>query len=437
MDQLWRDFSLWIFLALVSGLLAFKLGISVALVELLVGIAAGNTIHPEITPWVNFLAALGAVVLTFLAGAELETEVLRQHWKASLGIGFASFLLPFLLCWLLARHVLGWDSRAAQIAGLALSTTSVAVVYAVMVETRLNEKPLGKLILAACFVTDLGTVVALGLLFTSFDRWFWIFAGSLLVALPLLRHFAPLYFERVNSHISEPEVKFIYLALGILGLLAIRGGSEAVLPAYLLGMALADSFLRQRQLILRMRATTFALLTPFYFLKAGSLVDLRAVGASFGLVVIFFLAKVGAKFLGVSPVAALFRFSPRTNVYTTLLMSTGLTFGSIASLYGLTHGFVTQAQYSLLVTAVILTALVPTLIAQRCFAPRGEEHRAQGVAASRGTVLEEHERPGGRSTGTPGEKSVLELEGGKTDVPSHPLGLRRLRRSPAGSGEDG
>lgn len=384
MDQLWQEASVWLVLALIASLISLKTGVSVALVELFVGIAAGNTIHPEITPWVNFLAGTGALVLTFLAGAELESAVLRRHWRASLAIGLASFAFPFSLAMLAARFWLGWDMRAAEIAGLAMSTTSVAVVYAVMVESGLNETPLGKLILAACFVTDLGTVVALGLLFSRFDAWFWIFAAALAITLALLPRGMRGFLKAVNTHISEPEVKLLLLILFLLAFLAVKGGSEGVLPAYLAGMILADVFLASKELIRRLRATTFALLTPFYFLKAGSLVDLGAVLAAFGLVVVFFLVKVGAKFAGVVPAAALFGLSRRVNVYTTLMMSTGLTFGSISALYGLTNHIIDRAQYSVLVTTVILTAVVPTLIAQAWFVPRREEammHHEEGVTA--------------------------------------------------------
>jgi Kef-type K+ transport system membrane component KefB len=241
------------------------------------------------------------------------------------------------------------------------------------VETVLNETPIGKLILAACFVDDRGTVIALGLLFTSFGIWFWIFVVLTVLALFLLPKITPQYLKRVNAHSSEPEVKYIYLILLALAYLAVRGGSEGVLPAYLVGMVLADTFLANRELIRRMRATTFALLTPFYFLKAGSLVDLKAVVTGFGLVVIFFLAKSLSKFLGLYPAGVLFRFTAKINLYTTLMMSTGLTFGTISALYGLTHQIINREQYSILVVVVILTAIIPTLIAQAFFEPKGTE----------------------------------------------------------------
>ena len=69
------------------------------------------------------------------------------------------------------------------------------------------------------------------------------------------------------------------------------------------------------------------------------------------------------------PAAAIFKLPPRDRAYTTLLMATGLTFGSIAALYGLTHHLIGKSQYTELVTVVILSAFVPTLIAQQFFRP--------------------------------------------------------------------
>ena len=370
MEELWLQALIWFTLALISSFISFRLAISAALIELIVGIVAGNTIHPKVTPWVNFLASFGAVILTFLAGAELEPEVIKAYWKESLVLGFISFFAPFLGGWVVSQFLLGWDLRQAQLAGIALSTTSVAVVYAVMIESGLNERPLGKLILAACFVTDLGTVIALGLLFAEIGFYFWLFAVVTLVVLFILPPITKRYFALVKNHPSEPEVKFIFVILCALAFLAVKGGSEAVLPAYLVGAFLANLFLKNRELIKRLRAATIALLTPFYFLKAGSLVDLKAVLGSLGVLVVLFLAKTISKFLGLYPAGMLFKFTPRLNMYNTLLMSTGLTFGTISALYGLRNGIIDKTQYSLLVVAIILTAIIPTLIAQSLFYPR-------------------------------------------------------------------
>jgi Kef-type K+ transport system membrane component KefB len=372
-EQLWWEASIWILLALASSLLSLKIGISVALVEIIVGIIAGNTIHPNITPWVKFLSSFGAVILTFLAGAELERDVIKKYWKESLIFGLIGFFAPFIGAWLIAQFILGWELKQAQLAGIALSTTSVAVVYAVMVETGLNEKPLGKIILAACFVNDLGTVIALGLLFTKINITLIIFTVATILAIIILPKFSEIYFRVVKNHPSEPEVKFIFLILSLFGLFAVKSGSEAVLPAYLIGAALANLFLENRELVKRMRATTIAILTPFYFLKAGSLVNLQSILTQIGALTVLFFAKVISKFVGLYPAGVAFRFRTKVNLYNVMLMSTGLTFGTISALYGLEHNIIDQNQYSLLVTVVILSALIPTYIAQKFFYPKDEE----------------------------------------------------------------
>ena len=180
MDNIWLTSALWIGLALLSSLISIRIALSVALVEIVVGAFGGNLIGMPLTPWINYLAGFGAILLTFLAGAEIDMVVVRRNLGASLGIGIFSFLLPYLGCMLAARYLLGWPWPQAQIAGISLSTTSVAVVYAVMVETGLNKTELGKIILAACFVTDLGTVLTLGLVFASFTIWLLAFAVAIL-----------------------------------------------------------------------------------------------------------------------------------------------------------------------------------------------------------------------------------------------------------------
>jgi len=368
-DNIYLIAAAWIGLALLASVISLRLGISVALVELFLGVLAGNVLHFQTTAWIDFLASFGSVLLTFLAGAEIDPESLRRQLKPSLAIGAVSFLLPFLGALAVTFFVLHWDLRAAEIAGIALSTTSVAVVYAVMIEAGLNTTDLGKLILAACFVTDLGTVLALGVLFASINGWLALFVVATAVVLWKLSAITRWVIAHWGSRVSEPEVKFIFLVLLFLGGLATIAKSEAVLPAYLVGLVIANVFMHDKLVVLRIRSIAFALLTPFFFIKAGTLVSLPALVAGLGLIVLLLGVKVVSKFLGVWPLTQIFRMSVRVGNYTTLLMSTGLTFGSITALYGLTNHIITQSQYTILVTVVIGSALIPTFIAQRWFLP--------------------------------------------------------------------
>lgn len=369
MENMWLVAAAWMLLALAASVLSIRLGISVALVEIFVGVLGGNVLDLHSTPWIDFLATFGSALLTFLAGAEIDPDSLKKHLTPSLVIGTSAFLFPFFGAWAFAQLVLGWDLHASQIAGIALSTTSVAVVYAVMVETGLNATDLGKLILAACFVNDLGTVLALGVLFASFDAWMIVFVAVTALVLWKLQPVTRWVIEAWGGHVSEPEVKFIFLVLFFLGWLSTAAKSEAVLPAYLVGLVIAGVFVRDRILVHRMRSIAFAMLTPFFFIKAGTLVSLPALVGGVALVGAFLAVKMVTKLIGVWPVTRVFRLTPRESNYTTLLMSTGLTFGSISALYGLTNGIIDRTQYTVLVTAIVGSAVVPTFIAQTWFLP--------------------------------------------------------------------
>ena len=376
LGNIWFIASFWIGLALFASLVSIRLGISVALVEILVGVAVGNLHgggHPQIlhtTEWTNFLAMLGSGVLTFLAGAEIDPASLRANLRASLSIGTLSFLCPFLGVWLFAQFGLGWPMRQAWIAGIALSTTSVAVVYAVMIEGGLSSTAMGKMLLAACFITDFGTVLALGILFADFNIWLVVFVAVTAVTLWYMPRWTQGLINRLGqTRVSEPEVKFLLLVLFFLGGLASTANSEAVLPAYLLGLVVAGVFLRDKTLVHRMRSIAFAIFTPFYFIKAGLLVSLPALASAVGVIAILLALKMGTKYASVWPLARKFFMRSGEANYTALLMSTGLTFGTISALFGLQNHIIDQKQYSMLVTVVILSAFVPTIIAQRFYQP--------------------------------------------------------------------
>lgn len=369
MEQNFAIGTQWVFLALIATVLSIRLGISVALMEIAVGVIGGNAMHIEITPWVTFLAGFGAVLLTFLAGAEIDPDSLKKNIKQSLVIGILSFLVPFVTGMFFAEQMFGWDANAAKIAGIALSTTSVAVVYAVMVESGLSAQKLGQAILAACFVTDVGTVLALGFLFTGFSMRVVYFTIVMVIAVWLITPLATKVFQWYGGRVSEPEIKFIFLILLALAYLAVISGSEAVLPAYIVGMAMAGFFKKYKETLTKMRAIVFAVFTPFYFIKAGALVSIGALYTMSGAIVVFLILKVVAKFIGVLPATRFFNYNRKIGIYTTLLMSTGLTFGTISSLYGLTNHYIDSNQYTVLVAAVILSAIVPTMIAQKWFFP--------------------------------------------------------------------
>jgi glutathione-regulated potassium-efflux system ancillary protein KefC len=394
MTDIYALAALWLGLALAATLLSIWLRIATAMSEIVVGTLAqlalgaliGGAVLGTDQSWIKFLASTGAILLTFLAGAELDPAVLRTQWKETMSVGLTAFFAPFLGCAAAAYWFLHWGLDASWLAGIALSTTSVAVVYAVMLEFGLNKTGYGKAVLTACFINDLATVIALGLMFSPFTYRTLIFLGVSLVVFFILPWLTPRFFQRYGNRPSELEAKFLLLCLFGLGALAAWSDSEAVLPAYVMGMVLAGTIGKDHALVRRLRTVTFGLLTPFYFIRAGSFVSVPALVAAPLAFFVLLAAKMATKFAGVYPITKLFGSPRREGIYTTLLMSTGLTFGSISALFGLTHGIVSQAQYSLLIAAVIGSAVVPTLIANAFFLPhhliREARAAAQADAAS-------------------------------------------------------
>jgi Kef-type K+ transport system membrane component KefB len=380
LQNVWFIAAVWMALALSASLISIWAGVSVALVEILAGVIAGNFLGLHATTdWINFLALLGSGVLTFLAGAEIDPRSLKANLRASGLIGVLSFAVPFVIVWLFVQLVLGWPMRQAQIAGVALSTTSVAVVYSVMIEGGYSETAMGKTILAACFITDLGTVLALGVLFANFNIWLAVFVVVMCVVLWFMPTWTQFIIVRLGAtRVSEPEVKFILFILFFLGGLATTAKSEAVLPAYLVGLVVAGVFLRDKTLVHRMRSIAFAVFTPFYFIKAGLYVSLAAVWAGLAIIGALLLLKMVTKLVGVFPLARMHYMGKREASYTTLLMATGLTFGTISALFGLQNKIIDQRQYTILVSVVVLSAFVPTLIAQKFFQPTVEAMHAWG-----------------------------------------------------------
>ena len=372
--------------ALLASMVSVELGISVALIELVLGVVIGNAFHVTTPDWLVFLAGFAGILLTFLAGAEVDVEQLKREWRASTAIGVVSFAGPCVVAMAFCYWGLDWTADAAKIGGIALSTTSLAVVYAVLVETGLNRTVIGKRIMAATFVTDLSTVTTLSILFIKPSWWFVPFVAvsvALVVGLPRV---APAFFRRFGDRVIEPEIKLAFASLLLLMWLGAKANSQAVLPAFVLGLALSSHYASHRSEQERLRVVAFAFLTPIFFLRGGMSVSVSALWANLGVLALLFLAKLAPKLAGVYPLAR--RYCAPHAAFTTLLMSTGLTFGTISSLYGLNAGIVDETQFSLLIAVVVLSAIVPTVIAQRFFQPDVAEEARRDASELGRPVLE-------------------------------------------------
>lgn len=358
-------------LIFISSLISLKLGMSVAIIEIISGVVAGN-LGLETAEWMIFLSGFGGIILTFLAGAEIDARLMRKKFKESFLIGLFSFLTPCIGGFAYAHYLAGWNLQASLITGIALSETSLAVVYSALVETNLSKTEIGKMLMAATFITNTGTALVLSILFVKPTLYTFIFIAVSILVIIAATKFSHYVFDnpRLKNKVIEPEIKYIFLILLVFIYFANLGEGHAILPAFVLGLLMSKHFTESSETKIvknRLRTVAFAIITPLFFIVAGMKVSLSFILSAFGLFAALFAVKQFSKFTGVYFLAK--RYIPDGGIYTTLLMSTGLTFGLIAIVFGLHSGFIDQTQYSVLTGVLIASAVIPTFIATKWFMP--------------------------------------------------------------------
>ncbi|MDH4227058.1 MAG: cation:proton antiporter [Deltaproteobacteria bacterium] len=358
---------------LVSSMISLRFGISVAVIEILIGVLAG-TAGLEPADWMIYFAGFGGIILTFLAGAEVDLKLLKEKFSQSLLIGLGSFGVPLVFTFIYTYFWAGWSLNASLIAGVAMSETSIAVVYSVLLETGLIRTQTGKTLMAATFITNTGTALMLSILFAKLTLYMWVFIIVSIGVIYLATRFSHLVFENpvFKNKVVEPELKYIFALLLVFIYFANLGGGHAILPAFLLGLFMSRHFAEVKtasNVKGRIRIVAFSLITPVFFIVVGMKVQLFVVLGAFVMFFELFIIKQVSKFLGVYFIAKKI-FPQGDDMYSTLLLSTGLTFGLIALMFGLKSEYITQTQYSVLTAVLIASAVVPTFIAQKWFMPR-------------------------------------------------------------------
>jgi Kef-type K+ transport system membrane component KefB len=361
--------ALLMLLAVSAQFIASRFGLSAAIFEILLGLAMGQALglrSAEIE-WFSFLAVLGGIGLTFLAGTEMEVQRVRRQWKSSLPLALASFLSIFVTVPLAMHYLAGWSWDPSLLAGIALSETSVAIVYVVLVEGGRARTDIGSVILAACFLTNLIASVALAMLFAPPGIEVLVLVLAALLMIPLAYRYMGRVLDRFKGRPGEPEVKLVLLPLLLLAGLASVAGVAAVLPAYLLGFAMSRSLGERKEAWSKVRTVFLGFMVSLFFLAAGSNISMEALLAGALVIMALGFGRIVLKMLFVLP--AVGPSLRKDRVYIALLMSTSLTFGMVFLQFGLEQGLIGTTQFSILVGTIIIGALAPTLAAQRWFDP--------------------------------------------------------------------
>ena len=359
-------------LILISTLISLKLGVSVTIVEIVLGIIGGNIgiIEPE--AWILLVATFGGILLTFLSGIEINVELMKKKFREIFLIGILSFTAPFVIIFLFVYFFIGWEFLPSLLAGTALSETSIAIVYSTLLQRDLFQHEIGKILLGATFITNLCTAIALSILFIKPDLYTIIFYLVAILVLFLAFKYSHLIFDspRIKDKIHEFEIKYIFFLLVILIFFASLGGGQAILPAFILGLLLSNHFKTgsfNEETKKRMKAIAFTVITPIFFIVGGMRVSLSLIWAGILVFTLVLVFRLLAKFFGVYFISGKYLGSNRK--YVALMMSTGLTFGLVATTFGLNTGILDQMSYSILTGVLVFSAIFPTLVAEKWFPP--------------------------------------------------------------------
>jgi glutathione-regulated potassium-efflux system ancillary protein KefC len=348
-----------------SGVIGSRLRISSSIFEVVAGVILANLLSVKLEPWLDFLGTYGGLALTFLAGSEVEFVLLRRKTKASFTIGSLAFLAPLLAEFLFLSIVTDWGFQAKLSVGLALITTSVAVVYAILTEYEIIKLPASRIIIAVTFVNDILTLIGINVISPSFDLnvlvAFFAIIGILISVIPrVLKNIV----EKYGRRAVEMELRFIFAAMLGIAFFADVVKLHAVFGAFLLGLVFANSIHKYEDILPKIRTVTFSILSPAFFIRAGMLIGLPVVIQNLMLIVGLLGVKLASKFAGTYLLSKRW-IDNSAGIFSALLFSTGLTVGSITATLAKDLGFINQTQFSVAIVTVVLSAIVPTVIARR------------------------------------------------------------------------
>ena len=354
---------------LVAAVVSVEVNVSVAILELLAGFVAVNALGVTDIAVVSVLAELGGLFLIFLAGAEVNTGFLRRHYRGSLGLGVASFALPFLAVVAVGFAVVpDWEFRSLLVAAIAFSEVSVAVVFTVLRERGIAGTDVGRTVLAATFVANSLVMASLAVVFVDFGPANLAFIGLLVVAFFTLPPVGRRLLDRYGEATAEVEVRYILTAILVAALLAQFSRVQAAVVVFVLGLAFSDVLTDAVQT--RLDAVGFGLLIPVFFFDVGLHVEAATLVEAAGPIIALFVVVSLARRVGVRAVIG--RLLPEPTRFGTALMNARLTFATVVATFGLTAGVLDRGQFSVVVATVFLTAVVASLELRSIATPRVE-----------------------------------------------------------------
>ncbi|MBN2014858.1 MAG: cation:proton antiporter [Candidatus Altiarchaeota archaeon] len=343
-------------LIVFSGFIALELGFTTAILELFAGMIAGHFIDFTEVEIVEVLADLGILTLMYVAGLEIDFDQLQKRFKPSLVIGSASFFFPFLFVFGFLQSILLMEAKQASLVAIALSTTSISIVYPILRQAGdMTEDR--KLILSSAMMTEILGISVLSVFFTPNPVFILFLIGGLFLFAKLFPFLGGKIFRYYKGNVAEFEFKIILLLLLAVAVISEQAGFEAAILAFLTGMITSEIVVQHENLEMKLRGIVFGFFAPVFFFWVGLRIKFWSLLNNLPLLLVFFVICFAAKYAG-TYLAGRF-FIPEKAKYTAILFNANLTIGIIIAFFGYESvpQILSFEVFSAIIGAVILSSM--------------------------------------------------------------------------------
>lgn len=344
------------YLIILSTSLAARIGLPTAIVEIFAGLAAAFY-GVKGGEALKLLSGIGANILLFMAGLEVEVQLMRRNMRRTLTLGSLEWLLPALIAIIIFGGSLSLEGDL--ILAAALGTTSVALTFAVLKDFGLLRSEHGQTALTAAMLTDVLGMIALNLATAVIDWRLALYTMVLLAAMAL----QPVM-PRVSGRPFEFEVRLVIMALIVLGAASEALGMHSVLTSFILGVIVGETVRHRKVLMEKLEGLATGFFTPFFFIAAGMSMEPKALssaalaGIAAGLLIFAVKALIAYAYYRVH-----LNLRPKRAFMLSSSLTPLLTVSIVGGLTGYQQGLIGVYEYGLIMTAVVTTATLSTVVA--------------------------------------------------------------------------
>jgi Kef-type K+ transport system membrane component KefB len=322
----------------------------------------------------TLLSTMGLLYLMFLAGLEIDLIDFIENKFKSIFIGVASFLIPFLLGFVVSRYLLGYNVFASWLIGAMLSSHTL-ISYPLMGRLGIISKSIVTIVVGATIIADVLALVAMELIINfagegvEIDNFlhlllsFVVFFLFIFLVIPRLsRSFLSLYEGELGV-----QYIFVMFILFVAAVVAHLLDIEPILGAFFSGLVLNRQIINSSPLYKRIEFIGNNLFIPFFLISIGMLSNFRVYiddPVQIGLLVLLITVAIVSKYLPALFSRLVFKLSgAEMNLIFGMSVSRAASAVAII-LIGFNNGLISESFLNNTVMLILTTSILSTYVTQ-------------------------------------------------------------------------